>query len=703
MLLTEITGIASAIFIGGAALFTGILFRWLPVVHLFSSLKITAGLQDEKPRAGSLSPGRGFAAAGLSLWSFQALAGLLAALFIAGETVIPILLFTSVLTIPFWYLLGVSASYPLRKKAPLTQAGLFLSLLETFISGIILPFTVLFLIWNVLFPGVSAIFGAAAVLLAVSFFAGGGIGRIGFFSGQFLMPAVLSGSFALMLIFLYIQNDPETVPLLHGPDLPVWLKYTAAAGIFHALTFPGSGYITSVLSKTSVIHPVRRGLIAALLPVITAAAALAWYPFAAAALAGLRDTGITERVVYTHSAEGFILMTAFIISASAGLSLWLWSGAAAFQNLTGIRRDGFFNFLWFFSAFVYVYYLSINTSGSKALFPDAYLLLKAAGYSALFSVAAGLIPVFTAASASAAILKKQEQYFSMQKGKHSASGLIQDLTLLLMVILPKSLISRFFGYISFMHFPSFIMQPVIRAFASFYEINLSEAEKDLKDYKSLNKFFTRGLRSGVRPISQGKHDVVSPVDGRISVFGPVTEGRMIQAKNIDYSMEDLLDRPELTGFFQDGFYMVIYLSPQDYHRIHSPREGEIIGYSYIPGKLFAVNRLAVDGITGLFPKNERLTTHIRTGRGHIAVIKVGAVNVGKISLAYDRMSTNSWIRLRRTRVYEHPRPVSRGEEIGRFEMGSTVVLLFEKGIFQPKPGLTEGQKIRLGEVIGELG
>ncbi len=143
-----------------------------------------------------------------------------------------------------------------------------------------------------------------------------------------------------------------------------------------------------------------------------------------------------------------------------------------------------------------------------------------------------------------------------------------------------------------------------------------------------------------------------------------------------------------------------YLSPQDYHRIHSPAYGRILGYTYSPGTLFSVNAVAVQGLTGLFPKNERLTSYLQTEHGLVALVKVGATNVGKISVTYDTIRTNRWIRLPKRHTYLEEKFIGRGEEIGRFEMGSTVILLFERDMMEFSRELAMEQKVRFGQAIG---
>lgn len=279
---------------------------------------------------------------------------------------------------------------------------------------------------------------------------------------------------------------------------------------------------------------------------------------------------------------------------------------------------------------------------------------------------------------------------------------VKNSYLLFLVLLPKSLISKVFGIFASLQLPGFLMMPILKTFIKMYKINLNEAELELGEYRSLNQFFSRGLKHGVRLIDQGKKTVVSPVDGRISVFGEIKEDTMLQAKGINYSLKELLGSEQYLEFFRGGNFITIYLSPNDYHRIHTPFAGKILGYTYKPGKLFPVNELAVNGIKSLFPKNERLITFIQTEFGKIAVIKVGALNVGRIKVTYDKIVTNSWVRLSRNLDYKNAGiAYEKGEELGRFEMGSTVILVFEKGTFSFGK-IEQKQKIQLGSVIGSF-
>ena len=283
------------------------------------------------------------------------------------------------------------------------------------------------------------------------------------------------------------------------------------------------------------------------------------------------------------------------------------------------------------------------------------------------------------------------------------SDVSRDLQLLLFHLLPTNLVSRLFGHFAELRLPAPLLHPLLRWYAKTFRVNLDEAGAPLESYASLNLFFTRTLKPGLRPIDQRARGVVSPVDGVLSRFGLIEKGTLIQAKGLDYRLEDLLAGSEFVSQFEGGQYAVIYLSPRDYHRIHSQVAGQILGYDYVPGRLFPVNLLAVSGIADLFPKNERLTTYIQNERGLTALVKVGATNVGKITVAYDpAVQANRWLRLGRLHRYSGHENVSveRGGELARFEMGSTVVLLFERGRFQFSANIREDMPVRLGELLG---
>lgn len=262
-------------------------------------------------------------------------------------------------------------------------------------------------------------------------------------------------------------------------------------------------------------------------------------------------------------------------------------------------------------------------------------------------------------------------------------------------ILPQNAISKAAGKFA----SSSISRLVIKPFARKFSINVQEAELPLQEYKTLNAFFTRKLKVGARLIDMDKESIVSPVDGTIAQFGNIQNGRIIQAKGIHYSVEELIGK-EKSKLFKDGHFMTIYLSPKDYHRIHTPMTGKIEEYEYIPGRLFPVNKLGVQHVNGLFTKNERLTTYLSDKDSQIALVKVGAFIVGSVQLSYEE----NVHQLHRGEPYKgigsENLILKKGEEIGLFEFGSTVILLFNKNTMVFTDDLQSGISLKMGQKIG---
>jgi phosphatidylserine decarboxylase len=241
----------------------------------------------------------------------------------------------------------------------------------------------------------------------------------------------------------------------------------------------------------------------------------------------------------------------------------------------------------------------------------------------------------------------------------------------------------------------------MKAFARRYGIDLSECP-DLEIYRTFGEFFARPLRPGLRPIAPGERVVVSPVDGAISEAGLAAAGKLVQAKGIDYSAAALLADDGLARRLEGGAYATIYLSPKDYHRIHFPLGGRILGWRYAPGMLWPVNAASVRTVPGLFTVNERLVTVLETPVGICAVVAVGATVVGRVHAFYDPTvpHTNLAGGTAQRRDYGTPIPVEKGQELGAFEMGSTVILLFEPGRVRLEERLAPGARMRVGEPIG---
>lgn len=224
---------------------------------------------------------------------------------------------------------------------------------------------------------------------------------------------------------------------------------------------------------------------------------------------------------------------------------------------------------------------------------------------------------------------------------------------------------------------------LIPRFAKTYGIHIEDAEKHMREYASLNDFFTRRLKPGLRPIDEDLSRVVSPVDAMITGLGDIKDGLILDVKGQDYTIEELLNRSPRTVNYKNGFYFVLYLSPTDYHRIHSPISGEIIEKEHIAGKVYPVNDFGLRYMKRVLSRNERLITFIQHEAGEVAVVKVGALNVSSIQY-----------------VTPLPNHLERGQELAYFEFGSTVVLLFEDGMFESRSDLRLGSKVKMGEALG---
>lgn len=238
---------------------------------------------------------------------------------------------------------------------------------------------------------------------------------------------------------------------------------------------------------------------------------------------------------------------------------------------------------------------------------------------------------------------------------------------------------------------------VIPWYMRHYQIGLEDAEKSIGEFDSLMDFFCRTLKKGARAIANAT--IISPVDGRVSELGAIHAGQVFQAKGCTYSIEALLGDASLAESFQDGVYITLYLSPRDYHRIHMPIEGYIHSWRYIPGRLFPVNDHGVRLISGLYTKNERVVTGIETPWGRMLFVKVGATIVGSVQTVYGASSPPTFSRARRRFAQGAGGGYFlRGDEIGHFEFGSTVILLFEPGMVDSFC-VQKGQFVQMGEAL----
>jgi phosphatidylserine decarboxylase len=275
--------------------------------------------------------------------------------------------------------------------------------------------------------------------------------------------------------------------------------------------------------------------------------------------------------------------------------------------------------------------------------------------------------------------------------------------------LPQASLSRGMGRVADVPLPPRLRKAAIGAFARALGIDVAEAEHPFYEYPSLNAFFVRRLRPGLRRWPDADDVLASPVDGVVGQMGQITSGRLIQAKGRSYSAADLLGDAAEGARYDGGVFLTLYLSPRHYHRIHAPIPGGIPLARHLPGALLPVNAAAVNGVDDLFPRNERLVCFIDGQIGRVAVVAVGAYNVGRISASFDPAwsgEDGSWITNRRMspppeRVYDPPVSVPRGEEIMAFHLGSTVVLLVEPGRVRLDPDLAPGQEVKLGDVLAQ--
>lgn len=244
----------------------------------------------------------------------------------------------------------------------------------------------------------------------------------------------------------------------------------------------------------------------------------------------------------------------------------------------------------------------------------------------------------------------------------------------------------------------------IRAFTTLYDIDLKEAESaDPDHYPHFNAFFTRALREDARPLASGELVIASPVDGRISQIGALDNTTLVQAKGQQFALDALLGGDgALTQAFTGGAYATIYLSPRDYHRIHMPLTGALVRTGYIPGRLFSVNDATARTVPNLFARNERLITVFETGAGPMAVILVGAIFVGSMETVWSGLVTPPYGKTPHWQAFNGEHRLTRGAELGRFNMGSTVILLFGPGHTAWAPERQAGGTIRMGEALGQV-
>lgn len=268
-------------------------------------------------------------------------------------------------------------------------------------------------------------------------------------------------------------------------------------------------------------------------------------------------------------------------------------------------------------------------------------------------------------------------------------------------IVPQHWLSRLIGMLA-----DSKVKPVknflIKQFIDQFNVNMSEAENpDPKSYASFNEFFVRPLKSDIRTVDTASDAFCSPADGAISEFGEIKNDKLIQAKGYNFDLLSLVgDDPALAEPFSGGNFATIYLSPKDYHRVHMPFKGKLIATRYVPGKLFSVNNVTANSVPYLFARNERLVCLFETDKGPMAMILVGAMIVAGIETVWSGQVT-PLSKLATTTRFDQDVELDKGQEMGRFKLGSTVIILSPKNQFEFDE-LEVGQELRMGEKIARV-
>ncbi len=281
---------------------------------------------------------------------------------------------------------------------------------------------------------------------------------------------------------------------------------------------------------------------------------------------------------------------------------------------------------------------------------------------------------------------------------------------LLIAILPRNAISRCAGRLASLRLPAALQRAEIRLFARLAGVDLEEAAEPVEAYPTLNAFFTRALRSGVRPIAPEPDALVAPCDGEWGRSGRIEDGTLLQVKGQTYRVAELLADAERARAYEGGSYATFYLAPRDYHRFHTPAAGTIRRVDHQPGSLWPVNSIGLNGVERLFARNERICAYLEADRlgsaspatPALALVAVGAMMVGSVRLSFDSLRTNvRRARPERRELGESSPHFERGEQWGHFEFGSTIVLLTPPGRVELRLR-PPGERLRLGERIGRF-
>jgi len=273
---------------------------------------------------------------------------------------------------------------------------------------------------------------------------------------------------------------------------------------------------------------------------------------------------------------------------------------------------------------------------------------------------------------------------------------------LLFYVMPHHAVSRVVYFVTRLRGPQ--VKPMIAWFVKTYGVDMDEAEQsEIGYYQTFNEFFIRPLKHGIRPLAPGANTLACPCDGTVSQAGSVRAGAILQAKGRGYSVSELLGGDKsMAAQFMDGRFATIYLAPHNYHRLHMPLDANMVRMIHVPGRLFSVQEWTVAEIPRLFARNERLVCYFETGAGPMIMVLVGAINVSAIETIWSGLVIPPRARKISEYDYSHTRKeISKGDEMGRFNMGSTVILLTGNNV-EWLPHITAGQTVKMGQLIGHF-
>ncbi|MFS1562271.1 MAG: archaetidylserine decarboxylase [Candidatus Arsenophonus phytopathogenicus] len=285
--------------------------------------------------------------------------------------------------------------------------------------------------------------------------------------------------------------------------------------------------------------------------------------------------------------------------------------------------------------------------------------------------------------------------------------MLEKIKIKLQYLLPKQGLTQLAGWLADQKVAGFT-QFMIKLFAKFYKVDMAEAkESEFSAYSTFNEFFTRPLKQNIRPIVAGSNQLALPADGVISQLGLIMDDQILQAKGHSYSLTALLaGNYILAEQFRNGFFVTTYLSPRDYHRVHMPCDGLLTEMIYVPGDLFSVNQLTATNVPNLFARNERLICIFETTFGKMAQILIGATIVGSINTSWRGCVNNQREGIIKRWTYPEKDKtgavyLKKGEEMGKFKLGSTVINLFESNHIKLNSALEQGSVTRVGELLAE--